>query len=205
MADVRLGDPVTTHGPSRRILTVLLVEFLLIVGGFTAASAFAANSGPHSGLTAKVFFWQQQTNSDAAAKANAVSVARQFVLNADAFTPANIKGYLANLTPLMTTKFQADQTKEYAQFEQLVGPVLSQVTGASKYAAMASTGSIQFAALGSFTGTTATVLVAHDALFAGVRPQQCASQPASCQTRRWLVTLRKIGGVWLVDNYNQNL
>ena len=195
---------MTTSGPSRRILAVLLVEFLLIVGGLTTATVFAANSGPHSGLTARVFFWQTQASSDAPDKANAVSVARQFVLNSDAFTPANLKSYLANLMPLLTTKAQASLTSEYASFEQAAGSILSQLTKSSQIAAMASSGNIEFAALSTFGNDAATVLVAHDVLYGGVQPQQCVSKPTACQSKRWSVSLRKVNGAWLVDTFNPN-
>lgn len=191
MADVRLGDAVTTGGPSRRIIAVLLVEFLLIVGGITSAVAFASGTTPHSGLTAKIFFWQSDSSSDAGDRADAVSVARQFVLNSDAFSPANMKGYLANLMPLMTTKAQTTLASQYADFNQVAGTLLGQITKASKTAGQAAKGSIEFAALSAFNGTSATVIVAHDVLY----PQSAA------QTYRWSVQLRKIGQAWLVDSF----
>ena len=191
MADVRLGDAVTTGGPSRRIIAVLVVEFLLIVGGITTAAAFASGTTPHSGLTAKIFFWQDSSASDAGDRANAVSVARQFVLNSDAFSPANMKGYLANLLPLMTTKAQTSLTSQYADFNRVAGGVLGQIAKESKTAGRAAKGSIEFAALSAFSPTTATVLVAHDVLY----PQSAA------QTYRWSVQLRKIGHAWLVDSF----
>ena len=195
MADVRLGDAVTTAGPSRRILAVLVIEFLLIVGGLTSAVAFASGTTPHSGLAATIFFWQHQGSNDAADQADAVSVARQFVLNSDAFSPTNLKGYLANLMPLMTTKAQTALTAQYADFNQAAGALLGQITKSSKAAAQPAKGSIEFAALSAFTGDTATVLVAHDVIYS----------QATAQTYRWSVVLRKINGAWLVDSFNPSV
>lgn len=195
MADVRLGDAVTTGGPSRRILAVLVIEFLLIVGGITSAVAFAANTTPHSGLTAKIFFWQDSAAGDAGDRANAVSVARQFVVNSDAFNPSNLKGYLANLMPLMTTKAQTALTSQYADFNRVAGSLLNQITKSSKTAGQSAKGSIEFAALSVFSGTSATVIVAHDVIY----PQ------AAAQTYRWSISLRKIGNAWLVDSFNPSV
>ncbi|MGN6723544.1 MAG: hypothetical protein ACTHJM_13115 [Marmoricola sp.] len=195
MADVRLGDAVTTGGPSRRILAVLVIEFLLIVGGITSAAVFASSTTPHSGLTAKIFFWQDSAASDAGDRANAVSVARQFVLNSDAFNPANLKGYLANLMPLMTTKAQTALTSQYADFNQVAGSLLNQIAKSSKTAGQSAKGSIEFAALSAFSGTTATVIVAHDVVY----PQTTA------QTYRWSISMRKVGNSWLVDSFNPSV
>lgn len=208
MADVRLGDAVTQGGLSRRIVAVLVVEFLLVVGGLTTAVLLAHNSSTQSGPIGALV----GSNSKATAvdQANAVSVARQFALNSDAFAPADLKGYLANLMPLLTTKAQADLTNQYAQFNQVAGSVLSQVTQDSQAAAIPSVGEIEFAALSTYTGSagptgsTATVIVAHDVLYGGVTSAQCATKPDYCQSKRWSVSLRKMNGVWLVDTFNPN-
>ncbi|MGN6160077.1 MAG: hypothetical protein ACTHOG_00065 [Marmoricola sp.] len=203
MADVRLGDAVTTAGPSRRIIAVLVVEFLVLVAGLTTAGVFAMKStdgtGPLGGILGK------DTNTAAVDQADAVSVARQFVLNEDAFTPANVKVYISNLMPLLTTKAQADLTNQYGAFQQAVGSLLGQVTKSSKAAAMPSAGTIQFAALASLAGTSATVIVAHDVLYGGIAAASCPAQPNYCQSKRWSVSLRKVGGNWLVDSFNPNV
>lgn len=202
MADVRLGDAVTQGGLSRRIIAVLVVEFLIVVGGLTTAVWLGRDSSSTSGPVGNLVHSKAAyTSTD---QASAVSVARQFVLNMDAFTPANIQGYLANVMPLLTTKAQADVTNQFGQFNQLAGTLMSQLTQSSEAAALVGAGSIQFAGLQSITGTTANVVVAHDVLYGGVKPDECASKQGYCQTFRWVVSLRKINGVWLVDTYNQN-
>lgn len=194
MADVRLGDAVTTGGPSRRILAVLVIEFVLIVACLTSAAVFAANTTPHSGLTAKIFFWQSSTPSDAPDRANAVSVARQFVVNSDAFDPTNVNAYVATVTPLMTTKARAKLNSELPSFSQ-IATLLKQISKQSKSASQPAKGVIEFAALSNFTGSSATVIVAHDVIYAG----------APAQTYRWSISMVKIGNAWLVDSFNTSV
>jgi len=175
----------------------------LVVAGLTTAGVLAMHSNSGTGPLGPML--GNDTNTAAIDQANAVSVARQFVLNEDAFDPKNLSHYMSNLMPLLTTKAQADLTNQYGAFQQAVGSLLGQVTKSSKAAAMASAGSIEFAALASLSGTSATVLVAHDVLYGGVASANCPSQPNYCQSKRWSVSLRKIGGAWLVDSFNPNV
>lgn len=199
MADVRLGDAVTHGGRSRRITVTLVVEFLVIVTALTMAVLFAQNSSTKNGPLG--VFWGSDTQASARDQANAVSVAQQFVLKADALTPTNVQAYISSVLPLMTTKGQTDFTNEFAQFNQVAGAVLAQLTQDSPAAAMPSAGAVQFAALEAYAVPTATVIVAHDVLYGGVKPADCATKRDYCQSQRWSVSMRKINGAWLVDTF----
>ena len=199
MADVRSGDAVNTRGPSRSVFVVLLVEFLLIVGGLTTAIVLAAGTTPHTGLAAKIFFWQDKGTSDAGDRAEAVAVARQFILNVQEYPASNADGYNSYVLPMLTTKARAAVAKDLAPYQEAVSYVKAQCDKATgelakecaAYQAKA-TVTIPFGALSSFDGSSATVLVPSSVVYiAG----------GDAQTFRSQVTLRKIDGHWLVDDY----
>lgn len=199
MADVRLGDAVTTGGPSRRILAVLVIEFLIIVAGLTTAIVFASGTTPHTGLTAKIFFWQEKAADDAAGRADAVSVAKQFVQNVQEYPPANAAGYNSHVLPMLTTKAKANVANQLAPYQQALAYVKQQCAKATGSLAQACRAyeakarvTIAFGALSSYDGTSATVLVPSSVVYVS---------GGATQTFRSQVDLRKIGGVWLVDDY----
>lgn len=202
MADVRLGDAVKHGGLSRRIIAALVVEFLLVVGGLTTAVVLAHNSSTKSGPVGALV--GSNSKSVALDQADAVAAAQKFVLTMDGFTPNDVKGYLAKLMPMLTTKAQADANSQYGQLSQLAGSSLAQLTQDPQAAALGSVGLVEFAALQNYSANTATVMVAHDMLYGGVKQADCATKPDYCQTYRWAVSLRKINGIWLVDTFNQN-
>lgn len=112
------------------------------------------------------------------------AVAEQFALRIDAITPADIPGYVAKVGALMTTKYRADFEK--AQ------PLLAAKYAKSKFTAQ---GYVRSIGITSQDKDSAVVLIAHDSLLTP------SSGDPERSAYRWTVTLRKVGGKWLVDDF----
>ena len=195
MADVRLGDAVTTGRPTRRILVVLVIELLVLIGSLATAIALAS-SDPSSSVVPGVGGSVSSTAQDQAA---AVAAAEKFVLNVQAYPPFNQTGYQSNVLPLLTTKAKAAATSQLEPYLQALASsrkACATATGQAEQICKAYEAkpqvSIAFAALASYDGTSATVLVPHLVTYIN---------GGASQKYEFQVTLDKVGGKWLVDTY----
>ncbi|MET3961280.1 hypothetical protein ABIE44_001214 [Marmoricola sp. OAE513] len=115
-----------------------------------------------------------------------INVAEQFALRVDAVDTADLKGYVASVSELLTSKFRA-------QFTAGVDGQLGSTSGSGSSTSNAAKGKIQSAAVIDIDSDSASVMVAHDQNFV-VNGKDLG------QGFRWVISLRKVGGKWLVDN-----
>lgn len=113
----------------------------------------------------------------------AVAVAEQFALRMDDVSGADPEGYAKKVGELLTTKQKAKFDKEFTDFQKL---------GISKD--LEGSGTILASGLTEMDDDSATVLVAHDG---NVKDAEGTTQ----RHYRWTVTLRKVDGEWLVDDF----
>lgn len=200
MADVRLGDAVTTGGPSRRILVVLVIELLVLVGSLTTTIVLSAKDPSSSVVpTANGGSSNTGTPGSPADQAAAVATAKQFTLNVQDYPPFNESGYQTNVVPMLTTKAKAQAASQLQALQAVLGEARKLCASAQGQSAAICKAyeakpqvSIAFAALASYDGNSATVLVPHLVTY--------VSGGAS-QKWEFQVSLDKVGGKWLIDTY----
>lgn len=112
-----------------------------------------------------------------------VAVAEQFCLRMDAVDASDLDGYKKRVAELLTTKQKAKFTSEFGQIEKL---------GLDKD--LKGTGTVLASGVTDLDQDSATVLVAHDS---SVK----ASTGTTERHYRWTVSLRKVHGDWLVDDF----
>ena len=112
-----------------------------------------------------------------------VAVAEQFCLRMDAVDASDLDGYKKKVSELLTTKQKAKFDETFAQFANL---------GISQD--LKGKGTILASGVSELDDDSATVLVAHDSTL---------TEPSGTTDRhyRWTVTLRKVDGDWLVDDF----
>lgn len=125
-------------------------------------------------------------SADERERQQVINVAEQFALRVDAVDTADLKGYVASVSELLTAKFKA-------KFTSGVDGQLGSSSGSGSSTSNAAKGKIQSAAVVDIDKDSATVMVAHDQNFV-------VSGKDVGQGFRWVVSLRKVGGKWLVDN-----
>ena len=121
--------------------------------------------------------------ADADNRADAVRSAERFAVQVNNFEAADVASLQESLTPLLTTKFNAD-------FESTVQDLLAQIEQAD----LASRGKVIRSAVASVDNDSAEVLVVADA---------SADSKFGQRDRhfRWTVDLVRVDGDWLVDNF----
>lgn len=112
-----------------------------------------------------------------------VGVAEQFSLRMDGVSGDDPQGYVKRVSELLTTKQKAKFASEFADFQKL--GIQKGLTG---------TGTILASGVADMDSDSATVLVAHDGT---VKAPDGTTQ----RHYRWTVTLRKVDGTWLVDDF----
>lgn len=118
------------------------------------------------------------------ARHQAVAVAEQFCLRMDAVDGSDTSGYVDRVSELLTTRQKAKFTSGFGEFEKL---------GVDK--SLRGEGTIKASAVSDMDTDSATVLVAHDSTVT-------TSSGTTERHYRWTVTLRKVSGKWLVDDFN---
>jgi hypothetical protein len=113
----------------------------------------------------------------------AIAVAEQFCLRMDAVDGSNLDAYKSKVEALLTTKQKAKFEDEFSQFEKL--GVEEKLKG---------TGTVLASGVGDMDDDSAMVLVAHDSSVA-------SSTGTTERHYRWTVSLRKVHGDWLVDDF----
>lgn len=112
-----------------------------------------------------------------------VAVAEQFSLRMDGVSGDDPEGYVKRVSELLTTKQKDKFAKEFSDFQKL--GIQKGLTG---------TGTILSSGLADMDEDSATVLVAHDSTVK-------ATDGTTQRHYRWNVTLRKVDGKWLVDDF----
>lgn len=139
-----------------------------------------------------VVMWTKVRAADNADRdrAAALTAAEQFALRMDDFKGADLNAYVASIKPLLTTKEQTIFDQQFGAFKQVFEA--AQQAAAKTGQKSGGTGKIQLAGVSESDSDSATVLVAHDSTLAG---------QSQALHFRWTVSMRKVGGRWLVDDF----
>ena len=116
-------------------------------------------------------------------RADVVRVAERFTTEANSYDASSIDGYQKRIAPLLTTKFGAE-------FKKAMGDIV----GPAKKAKMSSQGQVLASAVSGIDQDSATVLVVADAKVRTVFQ-------TLARHFRWKVSLVKVDGRWLVDDF----
>ncbi|MGA9748602.1 MAG: hypothetical protein WBQ50_14175, partial [Nocardioides sp.] len=117
------------------------------------------------------------------ARIDAVRVAEKFAIEVNNYDSETIEDYQGRVSELLTTKFAGE-------FEQAMGDIVSSVGEAD----MTSKGEVITSAVASVDPDSADVLVVADADVTTVFDDRA-------RHFRWEVSLVKVDGAWLVDNF----
>jgi hypothetical protein len=135
-------------------------------------------------LAAVMWSKARTADDEAQQRARASAVASQFALRMDKVDGTDFEGYIKSVNQLLTTKAR---TKNNQQLE-----LLKQTYETAK---IKGTGKVLLTGVGSSDKDSATVLVVHDA-------DVTTTQGKIQHHYRWQVDLVKVGGSWLVDDFN---
>jgi predicted RecA/RadA family phage recombinase len=113
-----------------------------------------------------------------------LAVTEQFALRMDNIDGKDVKGYTEGVLELLTTKGKASFEK---QFEALQKVGVDPKTKGE--------GRVLATAIAEMDDDSATTLVVHDAVVT-------TAQGSTGRHYRWTVSLRKVHGDWLVDDFN---
>jgi len=116
-------------------------------------------------------------------RADVVRVSERFATEVNNYSTANIGSYQSTITPMLSPKFAGE-------FQKAMTDIVTEV----KQAKMTSKGTVVTAGISSLDPDSAQVLVVSDASVKtvyGIRARHF----------RWQVTLVKLGGRWLVDDF----
>jgi hypothetical protein len=169
-----------TTGNTRGVLALTLV--VLTALGVVVAGVLLHRA---SHLTDKPFSLSnsgQAITSDNDRHA-AVALAEQFCLRMDAIDGSDVDGYKKRVAQLLTTKQKAKFTSQFAEFEKV---------GVDK--SLKGEGTILSSGVADIDQDSATVLVVHDSTVK-------ATSGTTERHYRWTVSLRKVHGSWLVDDF----
>jgi Mce-associated membrane protein len=127
----------------------------------------------------------EEAQAEQAARAEVAQAAEQFAVEVNNYDSESIDDYQAGVRRLLTTKFAGE-------FEKAMGDIVRSVNEAE----MTSKGEVLTSAVASVDPDSAEVLVVADANVKTVLD----SQPRA-RHFRWEVSLVKVDGDWLVDNF----
>jgi hypothetical protein len=169
-----------TTGHSRGLIALALVVVTLVCLG---AAGVLLQRASH--LTDKPF---SLSNSGQAIPTDSerhavVAVAEQFCLRMDSVDGSDVEGYKKRVSELLTTKQKAKFTSGFAEFEKV---------GLDK--SLKGEGTVLSSGVADIDQDSATVLVVHDSTVK-------ASSGTTERHYRWTVSLRKVHGDWLVDDF----
>jgi Mce-associated membrane protein len=124
-----------------------------------------------------------EAQSDAAARSAVIRAAERFTVQVNNYDVDSVDRYQGTITPLLSPKFRDE-------FEKAMTDIVTCV----KQAKMTSKGEVLSSAVGSLDPDSAQVLVVSDANVKTVFDTRA-------RHFRWQVSLVKIDGTWLVDNF----
>ena len=125
-----------------------------------------------------------QATSEQQAQSEVVRSAERFTVQANTYTATSMDSYQRSMDTMMSPKFQADYKK-----------VIDQLASTIQQAKITSKGEILSSAVASLDSDSAQVLVASDA------DVKTVYDPSLARHFRWEVSLVKINGKWLVDDF----
>jgi hypothetical protein len=161
---------------------VALALLVVLVIGAVLSGLFAYR-GQH--LTTKPF---SLTNSGTSLEnpevARIKAVAEQFALRMDSLDSRDVNGYVKQVDQVLTTRCRT-------QFDK-TGPLLTQSVGK---VAFSYKGYVRATGITTMDSDSAVVLVSHDSVLTANGGHSAVS------AYRWTLTLRKVGGKWLVDQF----
>jgi Na+-transporting NADH:ubiquinone oxidoreductase subunit NqrC len=125
----------------------------------------------------------QEVDAQRQARSDVTRVAERFAVQVNNYDVASIDRYQSTITPMLSPKFKGEFAK-----------AMTDIVASVKQAKMSSKGQVLTSAVASLDPDSAQVLVVSD-----------ASVKTVFDTRarhfRWEVSLVRIGGRWLVDNF----
>jgi len=174
-APTGIDDPGTQQRPARGP-SARLVQILSAVLALVAILAVAT----------AVWFGvrSQRDEQDQEQRAQAANVAAQFALRMDKVDGTNFDGYIKGVNQLLTTKAKTKNTQVFDAMKQSYSA--AKVKGSGK---------VLLTAVGDSDSDSATVLVVHDA-------DVTTTQGDINHHYRWTVSMVKVKGSWLVDDFN---
>jgi mannitol-specific phosphotransferase system IIBC component len=125
----------------------------------------------------------QEARADERARTEVAQVAEQFAVQVNNYDTGSIDDYQETVRSLLTTKFAGE-------FEKAMGDIVTSVNEAQ----MSSQGKVLTSAVASVDPDSAEVLVVADANVKTVFDTRA-------RHFRWEVSLVKVDGTWLVDNF----
>ena len=125
----------------------------------------------------------EQVQADRDARSDVVRAAERFAVQVNNYDVASVGDYQAGITPLLSPKFKRE-------FDKAMTDIVTSV----KQAKMTSKGEVLSSAVASLDPDSAQVLVVSDANVKTVFDTRA-------RHFRWEVSLVRIGGSWLVDNF----
>jgi hypothetical protein len=158
---------------------------IVLVLGVTASVILATRSGDATLNTKSLTTNNGDPLIGAAEEHHVVAVAEQFALRMDDVDGANPTAYTNGIEPMLTTKQKAEFKTEYEQVQKLTPD-----------ATLKGTGTILASGISDIDTDSATVLVAHDSTVT-------SSAGTTQRHYRWTISLDKVHGVWLIDDFTQ--
>jgi hypothetical protein len=125
----------------------------------------------------------EQVQADRQAHSAVIRAAERFAVQVNNYDVASIGHYQATITPLLSPKFKGEFAK-----------AMSDIVSSVKQAKMTSKGDVLSSAVASLDPDSAQVLVVSDANVKTVFDTRA-------RHFRWEVSLVRINGRWLVDNF----
>ncbi len=168
-------DPGGPERPPSRVRARTLRIFSAVLAVVLLAAVVAA---VWFGLKARA---EQEAEQERAAAAN---VASQFALRMDKIDGSDFDGYIKGVNELLTTKAKTKNNQVFDAMKQ-----------SYQTAMVKGSGKVLLTALGDSDEDSATVLVVHDA-------DVSTTQGNIEHHYRWSVDVVKVGGNWLVDDFN---
>lgn len=170
-----IGDPGEKERPARRPRARTLAILSAVLSVVLVLSVVAAV------LFALRARSDQDTEKERAAASN---VASQFALRMDKIDGAAFDTYIKGINQLLTTKAKSKNTEVFKAMKQ-----------SYETAKVKGTGKVLLTGVGDSDDDSATVLVVHDASVS-------TTQGDIEHHYRWSVSLVKVNGSWLVDDFN---
>ena len=125
----------------------------------------------------------EQVEADRQARSDVTRAAERFAVQVNNYDVSSVDRYQASVTPMLSPKFKGE-------FQKAMADIVSSV----KQAKMSSKGEVLTSAVSSLDPDSAQVLVVSDANVKTVFDTRA-------RHFRWEVSLVKIDGKWLVDNF----
>ncbi|HET9498671.1 MAG TPA: hypothetical protein VFO98_00265 [Marmoricola sp.] len=113
-----------------------------------------------------------------------LAVTEQFALRMDDISGKDVKGYTDGVLELLTTKGKASFQKQFDALQKIGVDPKTQGKGR-----------VLATAIGVMDDDSATTLVVHDSVVT-------TGKDSTGRHYRWTVSLRKVDGDWLVDDFN---